>query len=112
MSWSISEALTDPVIREPMAFRSEFRFCRRDIPVEITIRLYNPMHSSSLVVRRSHLLSVPGLEQPGQASPEDQTQEGEALQNVVSAFVQACHAAVAKNLKPDPSWLKQNPEFR
>ena len=57
--------MTDPAIREPMAFRSEFKFFLRDIPVEITLRLYNPIHSSTIVVRQSHLISVPGLDQAG-----------------------------------------------
>lgn len=87
MSWSPTEAMTDPAIRAPMSFRSEFKFLLRDIPVEITLRLYNPIHSSTIVVRRSHLISVPGLDRPEQASGEDQTQDGEALQNVISEFV-------------------------
>jgi hypothetical protein len=112
MSWSTSEAMTDPAIREPMAFRSEFKFFLRDIPVEITLRLYNPIHSSTVVVRRSHLISVPGLDPQERARCEDQTQDGEALQNVISEFVCVYNAAVAKGLKPDPSWLEQNSEFR
>ena len=112
MSWSTSEAMTDPAIREPMAFRSEFKFFLRDIPVEITIRLYNPIHSSTVVVRQSHLISVPGLDGQEQAGDEDQTQEGEALQNVICQFVHAYNAAIAKGLKPDSSWLQPNPEFR
>jgi hypothetical protein len=112
MSWSTSEAMTDPAIREPMVFRSEYKFFLRDLPVEITLRLYNPIHSSTVVVRRSHLISVPGLDRPEQAICEDQTQEGEALQNVICEFVHAYNAAIAKGLKPDPSWLQQDPEFR
>jgi hypothetical protein len=111
MSWSISEAMTDPAIREPMAFHSEFKFFLRDIPVEITIRLYNPIHSSSVLSRQSHTISVPGLDPQEQTACEDQTQDGEVLQSVISGFVCAYNAAVAKGLKPDPSWLKQNPAF-
>jgi len=111
MSWSISEAMTDPAIREPMSFRSEFRFFLRDIPVEITLRLYNPIHSSTIIVRPSHLISVPGLDRPGQASCEDQTQDGEVLQSVVSEFVCIYNAAIAKGLKPETNWLQQNPGF-
>lgn len=112
MSWSISEALTDPTIREPMSFRSEFKFFLRDIPVEITLRLYNPIHSSTVIVRRSHLISVPGLDAVKQASCEDQVQEGEALQIVINELVCVYNAAIAQGLKPDASWLQQNPEFR
>jgi hypothetical protein len=112
MSWSTSEALTDPVIREPMVFRSEFRFFLRDIPVEIALRLFNPIHSSTVIVRQSHLISVPGLDQAKRADCEDQTHEGEVLQSVINEFVCAYNAAIAQGLKPDPSWLKPNPEFR
>lgn len=111
MSWSTSEAMTDPAIRNPMSFHSEFKFFLRDIPVEITLRLYNPIHSSTIVVRQSHLISVPGVEAPKQADCEDQTQDGEVLQSVVCQFVGVYNAAIAKNLKPDSSWLQQNPEF-
>ena len=111
MSWSTSEAMTDPAIREPMAFRSEFKFFLRNIPVEITLRLYNPIHSTTVVVRQSHLISVPGLDQHEQGVCEDQTQDGEVLQSVVSQFVCVYNAAVAKGLKPDSSWLQQNPDF-
>lgn len=112
MSWSTSEALTDPAIREPMSFRSEFKFFLRDIPVEITLRLYNPIHSSTVIVRRSHLISVPGLDQARQANCEDQVHEGDALQIVISELVRVYNAAIAKGLKPEASWLQQNPEFR
>lgn len=112
MSWSTSEAMTDPAIREPMAFRSEFKFFLRDIPVEITLRLYNPIHSSMVVVRQSHLIAVPGLDQAPQTGGEEQTEDGEALQSVIRQFVGAYHAALAKGMKPDASWLQQNPDFR
>jgi hypothetical protein len=104
--------MTDPVIREPVSFRSEFKFFLRDIPVEITLRLYNPIHSSTVIVRRSHLISVPGLDQGKQASCEDQVHEGEALQIVINEFVCVYNAAIAQGLKPDASWLQPNPEFR
>ena len=112
MSWSISEAMTDPAIREPMSFRSEFKFHLRGIPTEITVRLYNPMHSSAVIVRQSHLISVPGLEPQEQAACEDETQDGEVLQSVISGFVCVYNAAVGKGMKPDPSWLQPNLEFR
>ncbi len=112
MSWSTSEALTDPAIREPMSFRSEFKFHLRDIPTEITLRLYNRVHSSTVIVRQSHTISVPGLDAQEQAGCEDQTEDGEVLQGVISQFVCVYNAATAKGLKPDASWLQQNPEFR
>ncbi len=103
--------MTDPAIREPMSFRSEFKFFLRDIPVEITLRLYNPIHSDAVIVRQSHSISVPELEPEEKTSCEDQTQDGEALQNVISGFVCVYNAAVAQGLKPDPSWLRPDPEF-
>jgi hypothetical protein len=112
MSWSTIEALTDPAIREPMSFRSEFKFFLRDIPVEITLRLYNPIHSSTVIVRRSHLISVPGLDREKQTSCEEQILEGEALQIVINELVCVYNAAIAQGLKPEASWLQQNPEFR
>jgi hypothetical protein len=103
--------MTDPAIREPMVFRSEYRFFLRDIPVEITLRLYKPIHSSAIVVRKSHRLSIPGFDVQPQASADEQTEEGEALQEVVCQFVHAYNAAIAKGLKPDSSWLQQDSQF-
>jgi hypothetical protein len=111
MSWSTSEAMTDPAIREPMSFRSEFKFFLRDIPVEITLRLYNPIHSNMVIVRRSHFIAVPGLDQQEQAACEDQTRDGEVLQQAISEFVCLYNAAIAKGLRPEASWLQRNPEF-
>ena len=104
--------MTDQAIREPMSFRSEFKFFLRDIPVEITLRLFNPIHSSTVMVRCSHLISVPGLDQAKQSSCDEQVQEGEALQIVISELVCAYNAAIAQGLKPEASWLRQNPDYR
>jgi len=92
--WSREEALTDPSIREPLIFLSEFRFSLRDIPAEITIRLYRPIHSAKIVVRRSHDISVSGV-----------------LHAAVDQFLSIYNAARAKGLKPDASWLRPNPDF-
>ena len=112
MSWSISEALTDPTIKEAMAFRSEFKFHLRDIPTEITLRFYNPFHSNQIVVRQSHRLSIPDLDAQERAVCENESEDGEVLQTVVSEFVCNYNAAVAKGLKPEASWLQVDPDFR
>jgi len=111
MSWSISEAMTDPAIKEPMTFRSEFKFFLRDIPTEITVRLYNPFHSNRIEVRQSHRISIPGLDPQSRTACEDDGQDGEVLQSVVSEFVCNYNAAIAKGLKPEASWLQINPSF-
>jgi hypothetical protein len=110
MSWSREEALTDPAIREPLIFFSEFRFSLRDIPTEITIRLYRPIHSSKIVVRRSHNISVSGVEAPA-TDTHDEAHEGEVLHAAVDELVSVYNAARAKGLKPDASWLKPNADF-
>ena len=96
--------MTDPAIREAMVFRSEFKFHLRDIPTEITVRFYNPVHSSAVIVRQSHTISIPGLDPQEQAACEDDSQEGEVLQSVVSQLVD-------KGLKPEASWLQANANF-
>ena len=83
MSWSREEALTDPAVREPMMFTSEFRFRLRDIPTEIILRLYRPLHSGRIVVRRSHDLSIPQVAAPAPpAHADDGDSEGDALHAV------------------------------
>lgn len=111
MSWSREEALTDPAIREPMKFLSEFRFSLRDIPIEITIQLYQPVHSGKIVIRRSHDIAVDGVS-PGKAyNYNEESSEGEALEAAVCDLVSVYNAARAKGLKPDRSWLTANADF-
>ena len=111
MSWSREEALTDPAISEPMKFLSEFRFCLRDIPVEITIRLYQPVHSGRIVIRRSHDIAVDGVSSAKTHNYDENSSEGEALEAAVCDLVAVYNAARAKGLKPDRSWLKPNPKL-
>jgi hypothetical protein len=112
MSWSREEALTDPAIREPMMFASEFRFHLRDIPTEIVLRLYRPLHSGRIVVRRSHTLSIPRVTAPAPAPADEEDSEGAALHAAVEEMVLLYNAARAQGLTPDASWLKPNENFR
>jgi hypothetical protein len=111
MSWSREEALTDPAISEPMKFLSEFRFSLGDIPVEITIRLYQPVHSGRIVFRRSHDIVVSGINPPAPMECEDDCGEGEVLRVAVNDLIAVYNAARAKGLKPDRAWLEPNPGF-
>jgi hypothetical protein len=112
MSWSREEALTDPAVREPMMFTSEFRFRLRDIPTEIILRLYRPLHSGKIVVRRSHDLSIPQFAAPALAAHADESDsEGDALHIVVDEMVLLYNTARTRGLTPDSSWLKPNENF-
>jgi hypothetical protein len=112
MSWSREEALTDPAVREPMMFTSEFRFRLRDIATEIILRLYRPLHSGRIVVRRSHDLSIPQVAALAPAAPADESNnEGDALHAVVDEMVSLYNTARAQGLMPDISWLKPNENF-
>ena len=114
MSRSRGEALTDPAIREPLIFLSEFKFCLRDIPEEITLRLYRPVHSGLIVVRRSHEIYVEGLDPAAEVACEEEASdgEGEALHRAIGEMVCVYNAAWAKGLTPDVSWLKAKAGFR
>jgi hypothetical protein len=112
MSWSREEALTDPAVREAMMFTSEFRFRLRDIPTEIILRLYRPLHSGRLVVRRSHDLSIPQVAAPAAAAHADESDsEGDALHRVVDEMVSLYDAGRAQGLTPNASWLTPNENF-
>jgi hypothetical protein len=113
MSWSREEALTDPAVREPLMFTSEFRFRLRDIPTEIILRLYRPLHSGGIVVRRSHDLSIPQIAAPAPDAHSDEgNSEGDALHLVVEEMVSLYNAARAQGLTPHTSWLTPNKDFR
>jgi hypothetical protein len=94
-----------------MKLLSEFRFHLRDIPVEITVRLYKPVHSGKIAIRRSHDLAVDGVSPGKTYSYDEESSEGEALQAAVCDLVSVYNAARAKGLKPDTSWLKPNGNF-
>jgi hypothetical protein len=111
MSWSREEALTDPAIAEPMKFLSEFRFHLKDIPTEITVRLYQPVHSGGIVVRRSHDIVVSGID-PTATDCDNDSGEGDVLHAAVNDLICVYNAARAKGFKPDSSWLKPNPDFQ
>ena len=111
MSWSREEALTDPAICEPMKLLSEFRFCLRDISVEITIQLFQPVHSGKILIRRSHDIVVDGISPAKAHEYDEESSEGEALEAAVCDLVSVYNAARAKGLKPDRSWLKPTPNF-
>ena len=112
MSWSKEEALTDPVIRNPLIFISEFRFNLRDIPTEVTVRLYRPLHSGRIVSRRSHNLNIPQLASAPEKSPaEEPDSEGAALHLSICELVHQYNAARTQGLTPDPSWLTPNADF-
>ena len=113
MSWSRDEALTDPAVREPIMFLSEFRFTLRDIPTEITFRLYRPLHFGSIIVRRSHNLSIPQLAAPTPAPVDDDCNdnEGIALHGAVVEMVSVYNAARTQGLEPNASWLVPSESF-
>ena len=111
MSWSREEALTDPAIVDPMKLLSEFRFHLRDIPEEITIRLYKPVHSGKIVIGRSHDIVIEGVSSGKTYGYDEESSEGEALQAAVCDLVSGYNDAKAKGMKPDRSWLKANENF-
>ena len=95
-----------------MMFTSEFRFRLRDIPTEIILRLYRPLHSGKIVVRRSHDLSISQVAAaPPSAAADGSDSEGDALHAAVDEMVSLYNAARAQGLKPDSSWLKPNENF-
>src|SRR5437588_9803636 len=113
MSWSREEALTDPAVREPVMFTSEFRFRLRDIPTEIILRLYRPLHSGRIIVRRSHHLSIPQVATPAPAAHADESDsEGNALHLIVDEMVSLYNEARAQGLTPVAWWVKPNENFR
>jgi hypothetical protein len=96
---------------ESTKFLSEFRFFLRDIPTEITVRLYQPMHSGGIVFRRSHDIAISGVNPPAPIECEDDCGEGEILHVAVNDLIAVYNAARAKGLKPETSWLKPNARF-
>jgi len=112
MSWSREEALTDPAVRGPLMFVSEFRFVLRDIPTEITIRLYRPIFAGQYVARCSHKLAIPGVDAPAAANDDGaEPSEGRTLHHAVEQLVSTYNAAKSQGLAPGTSWLVPDMEF-
>lgn len=95
----------------PMKLLSEFHFSLRDIPTEIVVRLYQPVHSADILVRRSHDIVIDGIKAPA-SDCDNCSSEGEVLQAAVNDLIAAYNAARAKGLKPDSSWLEPNADFK
>ena len=112
MTWSREEALTDPAVREPMMFVSEFRFHLRDIPTEIAIRVYRPLFSGQYIAHCSHKLSVPGVAAPPASAADDaEASEGRTLHYAVEELVSVYNAARSQGMTPDAAWLVPNADF-
>jgi len=94
-----------------MIFVSEVRFRLRDIPTEIVLRLYRPLHSGRIILRRSHDLTIPKIAPPVPAQPHGNDSEGEALHAAVHEIVSLYNAARDEGLTPDVSWLTPNKDF-
>jgi hypothetical protein len=94
-----------------MKFLSEFHFSLRDIQTEIVVRLYQPVHSVAILVRRSHDIVIEGIKAPV-SDCNDCSSQGEVLHAAVDDLIVPYNAARAKGLKPDASWLKPNPDFK
>ena len=93
-------------------FSSEFRFYLRDIPTEITFRLYRPLHYGDLIVRRSQHLVIPQVAAPPpEPVDENDKSEGAALHAAVDDLVRLYNAARAQGLTPSASWLTPNAQF-
>src|SRR5689334_18987042 len=112
MSWSREEALTDPAVRDPLIFVSEFRFRLPEIPTEIVIRIYRPLFSGQYVARSSHKLAVPRVNPPAPPADDNaEPSEGRTLHQAVDEFVSVYKAARAKGLTPEAAWLIPNADF-
>ena len=110
MSWSREEALTDPAIREPLIFLSEFRFSYGIFPPKSLFasiaRFIRPKSSSDEVMR---FPSAEGCTRQQPRTTKDM--KGEVLHAAVDQLLSIYNAARAQGLKPDASWLKPNPNF-
>jgi hypothetical protein len=112
VSWSREEALTDPAVREPMMFVSESRFNLRDIPTEITIRVYRLLFSDQYVAHCSHKLAIPRVSTPPSPTEDDaKSSEGATLHQAVEQLVALYNAARSQGLTPEASWLIPNADF-
>ena len=94
-----------------MVFVSEFRFFLKNIPTEITVRLYRPMQGSGIIFQQSHFIKTPMQPGPYRTSRPWNDDEGSALHQVVHALATEYNAAVHQGHAPDPSWLVENDQF-
>jgi hypothetical protein len=111
MPWTPDAALDDPVVERPMVFVSEFRFYLKDIPTEITVRLYRPLQGRAIVFEQSHFIKTPTQAGPYRTDKSWNDDEGSALHQVVFGFTSHYNEAVNRGHRPDPSWLEENEQF-
>ena len=111
MPWTIESALENELIQNQRKLLSEYKFELGEIPVEITIRMYQQLKGNKVEFTQSHFIHTPKQAGPYKTSIPIKDYEAEALHQVVSAFSNYYSQAVSAGCKPSPSWLIKNEEF-
>jgi hypothetical protein len=111
MPWTVETALGDAAVEQPVQFVSEFKFFLKDIPTEITIRLYRPVNGSGVQFTQSHFIQTPDQAGPYRTSRPWNDDEPRALHQVIDGLTSYYKAAVLNGHKPSADWLHENSHF-
>ena len=111
MPWTIESALSHQSIENPCKLITEYQFALRDIPIVITIKLYQPINGNKVWFNQSHFIKTPTQMGPYMTSRPWNDDEASALHQVVSGFTQYYEDAVKQGHSPDASWLIPNKNF-
>ena len=111
MPWKVEQVLAHAFVREPRRLLREYQFFVGEIPVAITIGLYELIGSKQIEFDQSHFIRTPDQIAPDTTIVRAWDSEGDALEAAISPFVEDYGAAVAEGYKPRESWLVRNEDF-
>ena len=111
MAWTIEAALKDEAVEGPVQFISEFKFFLKNIPVEITIRLYRPLFGTGVLFKQSHFIHTPEQAGAYRTSRPWNDYEASALSQAIDGLTSYYNAAVLKGHEPSADWLEPNSDF-
>jgi len=99
-------------VERPREFIGEYKFYLRDIPVEITVRLYKSFNGKGVMFEQSHFINTPSQIDEYRTSRPWNDNEKIALDQAVSGLLRFYNMAVSEGHLPDESWLARNESFK
>ena len=99
------------LINMPRKFIGEYKFFLGTLKHEITIRLYDPFHSTQILFEQSHFIHTPSQIDAYETSRPWNDNVYAAINQVIRGFTDHYESAMRSGKTPDDSWLVPNPNF-
>ncbi|MCC5857910.1 MAG: hypothetical protein JJT90_07130 [Ectothiorhodospiraceae bacterium] len=107
----IEERFRQPGINWARRLVDEYAFSLEGIPEMIRIRFYQVLGETWIEAEQSHYLQTPGMRVPEVSDTQRYRSMEDALDDVLSGFLDGYAAAVKQGRRPDINWLLPNRDF-